>query len=425
MIKRYMTKEMARIFSDEYKYSKWLHVERIVAEVETKMGIIPPGLNRKFGRVKIDPRRVEQIESIIKHDVISFLQAAREKLGPQGKWLHFGLTSYDLVDTSFILILKEGLAILMGEINGLARIIDRLSRRYWKTPQMGRTHGVFAQPITFGYKVRSWYEEIKRSINKLQLATREISFGKLSGAVGAYTMLDPVVERQVMRRLGLKAEPVSTQVLPRDRFAFLMSVLALYACAVERIATEIRNLSRTEIGELAEPFATQQKGSSAMPHKKNPETCERVSGLARVFRGYLIPAFENITLWHERDITNSSVERLILPDMFHLAHYMTIKMKWVLGNLTVNTDRMKENIKSSYGVYASQYLMNRLIEHGLDRETTYRYVQKLSFKAVQKKINLHDLVNKDPKITRYLKPAEIKSIFSLDYFLRNIYKKRP
>ena len=347
MIERYMTKEMARIFSDDYKFTKWLNVEQIVAEVETESGIIPAGLSRKISKIKVDPRRIDEIERSVNHDVIAFLHAAREKLGPHGTWLHFGLTSYDLVDTAFVLIIKEALAIVSTEIKGLLKIIDRLSREYWKTPQMGRTHGVFAQPITFGYKARSWYEEVMRAHIKLELAEKEISYGKLSGAVGAYTMLAPALERKVMRKLKLKPEPVSTQVLPRDRFAFLIAVMTLYVCAIERIATEIRNLTRTEIGELAEPFTARQKGSSAMPHKKNPITCERISGLARIFRGYLIPAYENINLWHERDITNSSVERVIIPDAFHLIHYLTIKMKWVLDNLIVNTQRMKDNILAS------------------------------------------------------------------------------
>lgn len=423
MIERYTTREMSRIFSDEHKFTMWLHVERIVAEVESRAGIIPSGLSRRIGKVKVDPRRVDAIERVVNHDVIAFLHAVREKLGREGKWLHFGLTSYDLVDTAFVLVLKEALTIVSGEINGLLRSIDRLSRRYWKTPQMGRTHGVFAQPITFGYKARSWYEEVMRAYKRMQSAIDEISYGKLSGAVGAYTMLAPVLEKKVMHKLGLKPEPVSTQVLPRDRFAHLMAVMALYACAIERIATEIRNLTRTEIGELAEPFTAGQKGSSAMPHKKNPITCERISGLARILRGYLIPAFENINLWHERDITNSSVERIIIPDAFHLVHYLTVKMRWVLENLTVNTVRMRENINMSCGVYASQYLMNRLIERGLDREVTYRHVQLLSFKAVQNKVSLEELAKKDKKILKYLKPHEIRAIFSINYFLRNIYKK--
>ncbi len=425
MIKRYMTKEMTTLFSDEYRIGKWLEVERVVAEVETELGIIPAGLSRKIGKIRVDPGRVEQIERTIKHDVISFLHAAREKLGASGKWIHFGLTSYDLVDTSFVLILIEALAVIDSEVRGLRKIIDRLSRKYWLTPQMGRTHGVFAQPITFGYKVRSWYQEISRAYERLRTAAREISYGKLSGAVGAYTVLDPAVERRVMKKLGLNAEPVSTQVLPRDRFAHMIAVMALYAGALERIATEIRNLSRTEIAELAEPFAARQKGSSAMPHKKNPEICERIAGLARILRGYLIPAYENINLWHERDITNSSVERVIIPDAFHLTHYLTLKMKWVLAGLNVYPERMKQNIRSSLGVYASQYLMNRLIEKGMDRETTYRHVQQLSFKAVRDQTQLEDLAKNDRKIRRYLKPGEISAIFNVDYFLRNIYRIKP
>lgn len=421
MIERYQTKEMARIFNDEYKLKKWLFVERIVAGIEEKSGVIPRGLSSKLAKIKVKPERVRTIEKVTNHDVIAFLEAAREKLDKRvGKWLHFGLTSYDLVDTAFVLMLLEAIDVLLGDVKKLLTVLKRLSLKYKKTPQMGRTHGVFAQPITFGYKVASWYEEIKRAYQRLILARKEMSFGKLSGAVGTYTMLSPALEKRVMRKLGLKPEPVSTQVLPRDRFALLLAIIALYACALERIATEIRNLSRTEIGEVLEPFTRGQKGSSAMPHKKNPITCERISGLVRILRSYLIPAYENITLWHERDITNSSVERVIFPDAFHLAHYLTLKTRWVLENLNVYPKRMMENIEASYGVYASQNLMNKLVQHGMSRGEAYNTVQRLSFKTVAAKENLKKTVLKDKKVCQYLNEKEIAKIFDLKWFLRNI-----
>jgi len=420
MIKRYQTQAMASIFGEEYKLEKWLYVEQIVAEVQGELGIIPKGLNRKLAKISVTPERVHTIEKVTNHDVIAFLTAAREKLGSQGKWLHFGLTSYDLVDTAFVLIIREAIDIVLKDIKRLRDVLKRMSLKFRKTPQMGRTHGMFAQPITFGHKVSSWYEEVLRSYTYLKMARQHISYGKLSGAVGTYTMLSPTIEKKVMKRLGLRPEPVSTQVLPRDRFAFLISHIVLYVCALERIATEIRNLSRTEIGEVSEPFTKGQKGSSAMPHKKNPITCERICGLARIARGYMLPAFENINLWHERDLTNSSAERIIFSDCFYLTHYITLKMFWVLKNLNVYPDIMLKNIEASLGVFASQNLMNRLVEKGMNRENAYRIVQLLSFKAVNTKTQLKVIVLKDKKLKRYLTKTEIEKIFDLGWYLRNI-----
>jgi len=420
MIKRYQTQAMASIFGEEYKLEKWLYVEQIVAEVQGELGIIPKGLNRKLAKISVTPERVHTIEKVTNHDVIAFLTAAREKLGSQGKWLHFGLTSYDLVDTAFVLIIREAIDIVLKDIKRLRDVLKRMSLKFRKTPQMGRTHGMFAQPITFGHKVSSWYEEVLRSYTYLKMARQHISYGKLSGAVGTYTMLSPTIEKKVMKRLGLRPEPVSTQVLPRDRFAFLISHIVLYVCALERIATEIRNLSRTEIGEVSEPFTKGQKGSSAMPHKKNPITCERICGLARITRGYMLPAFENINLWHERDLTNSSAERIIFSDCFYLTHYITLKMFWVLKNLNVYPDIMLKNIEASLGVFASQNLMNRLVEKGMNRENAYRIVQLLSFKAVNTKTQLKVIVLKDKKLKRYLTKTEIEKIFDLGWYLRNI-----
>ncbi len=420
MIKRYETSEMKQIFSEEHKMEVWLYVEQAVSFVQEKQKIIPPGLSKKLKNIKVNPERVEAIERITNHDVIAFLEAVREKIGNQSRWLHFGMTSYDLVDTAWALILGEALEILDKEVDKLLRILKRLVTKYKRTPQMGRTHGVFAQPITFGYKVNSWYQEILRCQKRLMQARDEISFGKLSGAVGSYTILSPKIEKLVMKQLGLKPEPVSTQVIPRDRHAFLLAQLVFYGCALERIATEIRNLSRSEIGELAEPFARGQKGSSAMPHKQNPITCERVCGLVKVLRGYLVPAFENINLWHERDLTNSSVERVIIPDAFHIVHYATKKMIWVMENLRVFPEKMMENINNSLGLYASQNLMNRLIEKGMSRKSAYDLVQKLSFKANTEKKHLRKITELDTEVRKYLNQCDIEKIFDLNWFLRNI-----
>lgn len=420
MIKRYETDELREIFSEKNKMAVWLSVERVVAEVQESLGIIPKGLSRKLERLKIDPIRVEEIEKVTNHDVIAFLEAVREKIGNKSRWLHFGMTSYDLVDTAWALIIREALNIIIKETDKLLGILKKLSIRYKKTPQMGRTHGMFAQPITFGFKISSWYQEIFRAKARLITAHKEISFGKLSGAVGSYTILHPQIEKKVMRRLKLKPEPVSTQVIPRDRYAVLLTALVIYGCAVERIATEIRNLSRSEIGEVSEPFAKGQKGSSAMPHKQNPITCERICGLVKVLRGYLIPTFENINLWHERDLTNSSAERVIIPDAFHIVHYITKKLCWVLDNLIVYPEKMMENINNSLGIYASQNLMNKLIEKGLTRKEAYDLVQKLSFQAIEEKNNLKLIALKNKKVRELLSKSELEEIFDLQWFLRHI-----
>ncbi|MEO0129089.1 MAG: adenylosuccinate lyase [candidate division WOR-3 bacterium] len=421
MIKRYETEEIRKIFSEEHKMEVWVLVEKAVAQVQEELGIIPRGLSKKLETIKIDPERVGEIEKITNHDVIAFLEAVREKIGKEeGRWLHFGMTSYDLVDTAWGLILKDGLDIVLQDIDKLLKILKRLEVKYHKTPQIGRTHGIYAQPITFGYKINSWYQEVLRAKERLYQAKKEIAFGKLSGAVGSYTILPPDIEKRVMKKLNLKPELVSTQVIPRDRHAYLLSALVLYGCAIERIATEIRNLSRSEIGEVAEPFTKGQKGSSAMPHKQNPITCERVCGLVKVLRGYLIPAFENINLWHERDLTNSSVERIIIPDAFHIVHYITKKIIWVLENLRVYPERMMENINNSLGLYASQNLMNRLIEKGMNRKTAYDIVQNLSFKAMEEKRQLKKIVEEDCETRKFLNAKDIEKIFDLKWFLRNI-----
>ncbi|MGQ9464144.1 MAG: adenylosuccinate lyase [bacterium] len=420
MIKRYETEEIKKIFSEEHKMEVWLAVEKAVAIIQEKQKIIPPGLSKKLEKIRVDPARVEAIERITNHDVIAFLEAVREKIGSQSRWLHFGMTSYDLVDTAWALILRQAIDVVAKEIVKLLRILRKLATKYRTTPQMGRTHGMFAQPITFGYKINSWYQEILRCKIRLQQAQKEISFGKLSGAVGSYTIISQHIEKKVMKNLGLRPEPVSTQVIPRDRHAYLLTQLVLYGCALERIATEIRNLSRSEIGEIAEPFTRGQKGSSAMPHKQNPITCERITGLVRVLRGYLVPSLENINLWHERDLTNSSVERIIIPDAFHIILYSTKKMIWVLENLRVFPEKMMENIQNSLGLYASQNLMNKLIEKGMGRKSAYDIVQKLSFEAIAKRKNLKEVAEQDNRVRKYLNSNEIERIFDLKWFLRNI-----
>jgi adenylosuccinate lyase len=420
VIARYKTREMAKVFSEDHKFKTWLKVEATVARVQEKTGLIPRGLGRRLASVTVSEKRISEIERVTNHDVIAFLEALREKLGKEARWLHFGMTSYDLVDTALALLVLEATDVILGEVDQLLDVLGALEKKYRRTPQMGRTHGMLAQPITFGRKVASWRQEMLRARSRIARARGDIAYGKLSGAVGSYTILPPRVEKLVMAELALKAEPVSTQVIPRDRLAYYISVLALYACGIERIMTEIRNLSRSEISEVSEPFASGQKGSSSMPHKQNPITCERVCGLVKVIRGYLVPVYENINMWHERDLTNSSAERIVIGDTLCLVHYITIKARWVLKNLNVFPGTMAANIAKSHSVYASQRLMNRLIEKGMSRRDSYDLVQALSFKAIAARRDLAEVAAADRRVRALLKPAALKSVFDLKWFLRNI-----
>ncbi len=420
MIARYMTKEMTKVFSEEHKFKTWLKVESTVALVQERIGLIPRGLSRRLAAVTVTEKRINEIERVTNHDVMAFLEAVREKLGKEARWLHFGMTSYDLVDTALSIMILEATDVIAGEVDQLLDVLGALEKKYRRTPQMGRTHGMLAQPITFGHKVASWRQEILRARSRIARARTDIAYGKLSGAVGSYTILSPRVEKLVMAELGLKAEPVSTQVIPRDRLAYFISVLALYACGIERIMTEIRNLSRSEIGEVSEPFTKGQKGSSAMPHKQNPITCERICGLVKVVRGYLVPVYENINMWHERDLTNSAAERIVIGDTICLVHYITIKARWVLKNLNVFPNTMAANIAKSHSVYASQQLMNCLIEKGMSRKRSYDLVQALSFKAIETQRDLAEVAAADRRVRVLLKPNVLKRVFDLKWFLRNI-----
>lgn len=424
MIARYETDELRQLFSDEHRFDVWIAVERTVAEVQQTMGIIPrTNLARSLRKVHVTPTRVCELEKKTRHDVIAFLEAVREQLGTEGRWLHFGMTSYDLVDTAGALLLVQACDVVIREVAHLRAILRRLVRRYHDTPQIGRTHGMYAQPITFGRKVASWREEIERSDRRLADARATVGYGKLSGAVGSYATLPPIVERRVMKRLGLRPEPVSTQVVPRDRHASLVCALAIHGCALERIATEIRHLSRSEVGEVAEPFARDQKGSSAMPHKQNPILCERICGMNRVLRGMVIPALENIVLWHERDITNSSAERMIIVDAFHIAHYATRLLVGVLSGLRVSEERMRENLDRSLGLYASQRLMTELIGRGMAHAPAYDLVQRLCFAAIRGQRPLEQVCREEPRVTKHLSPETLRAVFRIDWFLRNLTRR--
>lgn len=420
MISRYQTPQMAALWSEEAKFQSWLLVEKTVALVQGELGIIPKSAARAIQRASFDLAEIEQFERETNHDVIAFTRSVAKSVGPAGKYVHFGLTSYDVVDTALSMRCISALDILIAALGDLRVEAARLAITYRNTPMIGRTHGVHAEPITFGLKALSWYAEIGRNIDRLRAVRRDLEYGKLSGAVGSYTQGSPRVEAIALRRLGLKPEPVSTQVIPRDRHAALLSALALVASGLDRIATEIRNLQRTEIGELGEPFGKGQRGSSAMPHKQNPIICERITSLARVLRAWAAVGLENVVLWHERDLSNSANERLTIPGATTLLHYMLVKFTPVLSGLVVHTDRMAANLQLSGGVFFSQALLLALVKTGLDRDEAYRLVQSLAFRARAENRPLAELAAAEAAITARLDRRQLARVFDLNRLLRHV-----
>jgi adenylosuccinate lyase len=411
---------MFHLWNEQTKFEYWLLVEQAVAEAQGKLGIIPKTLSLKLKKAKIDVRLIAEIEDRVQHDVIAFLKSIEKPLGKDAKYLHFGLTSYDIVDTALALRSIIGSDYVISALKDLALTIQKLAQKHKYTLMMGRTHGVSAQPITFGVKCLSWYQEIIRNIVRLQNCQKNLGYGKISGAVGVYTEINPKVEEIALKKLGLKPEPVSTQVIPRDRYAELLTTLAILASSLERIATEIRNLQRSEISEVSEPFKQEQQGSSAMPHKKNPIVCERICSLARVVRSFAQVSMENISLWHERDLTNSANERIIIPGAFNLVHYMLLKMINVIGGLKVYSDKMEENIDESKEQFFSQSLMMAMVKKGLDRDKAYKITQKLAFEAKEKEENFSKIVLQNTKIREIFSEKEIKSLFSWKRLWENI-----
>ncbi len=417
---RYTTKEMGKIWKEENRFRYFLKVEKAIAETQAELGIIPKEAYQYIKKAKYKLKEIAELEKMTGHDVIAFVQSLERSIPKYSEYIHFGLTSYDIVDTALALRCQEACGIIISALNGLRDTIKELALRYKKTPMMGRTHGMHAEPITFGLKCLSWYTEMERNIKRMAEVKEENSFGKISGVVGSFSQLPPMVEEEALKKLGLKPEPVSTQVLPRDRLAHLVSVSAIIAGSLERIATEIRNLQRTEIGEVAEPFFAGQKGSSAMPHKKNPILCERVCALSRIIRCQIIPALENISLWHERDLTNSAAERIILPLTFNLLHYSINLLNRVLKNLAVFPEKMLENIKLAKGQFYSQSLLLTLVKKGLKRSLAYEMVQRLAFRAQEEGKDFPKVIGRDKEISHYLKKEELKEIFSLEKLLQNI-----
>ncbi len=413
---------MARVWSEEAKLGHWLAVELAALEGWAELERIPAEAVADIRRRAAVPsaERVAEIEGKTNHDVAAFVDAVSEQLGPAGRWFHFGLTSSDVVDTAFALQVREAGALLL---NGLARAFDAVAARaeeHAETLMMGRTHGVHAEPTTFGLKLAGWSFELERDRARLERALEGLRVGKLSGAVGTYAAIEPEVERLACERLGLEADPASTQVVARDRHADLLSTLALLAASLERFALEIRHLARTEVREVEEPFSRGQKGSSAMPHKRNPITAERICGLARVVRGAALTGLENVALWHERDISHSAAERVIFPDAFLALDYMLDRFAWLVDGLVVHPERMRSNLDSSHGLYFSQRLLLALVEAGPARDDAYRIVQRHAMRAWEEGCDFRGLVTADAEIRAHLDEAALDRVFDLATYTRHV-----
>jgi adenylosuccinate lyase len=421
MIARYTHPDMGRIWSDQRRYETWLLVETAAAEAMAAAGIVPPEAARDIReRGAFDIARIEEIEQVTQHDVIAFTTAVAEQVGPSARWLHFGLTSSDVIDTAQALQMREACDVLLKDLDGLADAIRERAVEHRRTPMIGRTHGVHAEPMTFGVKLALWYAEIGRDIERVRRARAVVSVGKLSGAVGTFAHLPPEIEADVCRRLGLEAAPVASQVIQRDRHAELLTTIAITGAALEKFALEIRGLQKTEIGEVEEPFGTGQKGSSAMPHKRNPIGAEQIVGLARLLRGNAHAALENIALWHERDISHSSVERVILPDSFIALDHMLRRMTRIVRGMVVNVERMRENLNRSRGVVFSGTVLLELAKRGISREQAYEWVQRHAMRSFAEQIDFKQLLLADPAVTRVLPPPEIERAFDLDQQLKHV-----
>jgi adenylosuccinate lyase len=421
MIQRYTHPEMGRIWSDQRRYETWLLVETAAADAMAAAGIVPPEAARDIReKGAFDIARIEEIEQTTQHDVIAFTTAVAEKVGPSARWLHFGMTSSDVIDTAQALQMREACDVILKNLDSLSEAVHERAVEHRRTPMIGRTHGVHAEPMTFGLKLALWYAEIARDIERIRRAQSTISVGKLSGAVGTFAHLPPQIEADVCRRLGLEPAPVASQVIQRDRHAELLTALAITAASLEKFALEIRGLQKTEIGEVEEPFAKGQKGSSAMPHKRNPIGCEQIVGLARLIRANAHAALENIALWHERDISHSSVERVILPDSFIVVDHMLRRFTRIVRGMVVYPDRMRANLERSHGVVFSGSVLLELARRGVSREQAYEWVQRNAMRAFAEGRDFKTLLAADPDIVRVLSSAEIDRAFDLDEQFRYV-----
>lgn len=421
MLERYSRPEMRAIWTEENKFKAWLEVELCACEAWSELGIIPKeDVEALRASAGFDIDRIYEIEQDTRHDVIAFTRAVSETVGPERKWVHYGLTSTDVVDTAMGYLLRQANEILLKDIERFIGILREKAIQYKDTPMMGRTHGVHAEPTTFGLKMALWHEEMKRNLERFQHAAYNVEFGKMSGAVGTYANIDPFVEQFVCEKLGITAAPISTQTLQRDRHAEYVGVIALIATSLDKFATEIRALQKSEFREVEEPFAKGQKGSSAMPHKRNPIGCENMSGLSRVIRGHMLTAFENVPLWHERDISHSSAERVILPDSTMLLNYMLNRLGNIIQNLTVFPENMKRNMGATYGVPFSGRVMTKLIDKGFSREQAYDTVQPRAMQAWEEQRQFRSIVEDTAEITSVLSAEEIEDCFNPTWHLKHV-----
>ena len=421
MISRYTRPEMAGTWSDENRFRNWLAVEVAATQTLAEAGLVPKDAAKAIQqKADFNLQRIQEIEAEVRHDVIAFTTSVSEIVGPHARWFHYGLTSNDVVDTAQALLIKQASAIIAKDLQELSAALERRAWEFKDTPMIGRTHGVHAEPITFGFKLANWYSETQRNIERFARAAEDMRVGKFSGAVGTFAHLTPELEEKICKRLGLKAADISSQVIQRDRHANYLATLAVIASTLDKIATEIRHLQRTEVREAEEFFSEKQKGSSAMPHKRNPVTCEQISGLARVVRSNAQAGFENVALWHERDISHSSVERVIIPDSTTLIDYMLQKTTKLLDTMFVYPERMKINLESTKGLVFSGQLLLDLVERGVSREDAYRMVQNHAMHAWREGLDFRQLVLKDKEITRRVPPRQLEHAFDLNRQLRNI-----
>ena len=421
MIKRYTREEMGRIWELENKYRKWLEVEIAVCESMAELGIIPGDAAREIKeKANFNVQRIDEIEKETKHDVIAFLTNVAEYVGDAARFIHLGLTSSDILDTAFGLQLKEASVIIRKDLEQLLETLKRLAFKHKDTVMIGRSHGIHAEPITFGLKLALWYAEMTRNLVRFERATENVCYGKISGAVGTYANVDPRVEKLTCKRLGLKPAPISNQIIQRDRYAEYFTTIAIIGGSIEKIATEIRHLQRTEVREVEEYFSKGQKGSSAMPHKRNPIASENMCGLTRVLRGNAFASLENMPLWHERDISHSSVERIIAPDSTILLDYLLCRLNGVLDNLVVYPENMMKNLKLTGRLFFSQQVMLHLTQKGVSREDAYRLVQRNAMKAWEEGRDLQDILGEDSEVMSLLSNEELENIFDLGYHLKHV-----
>lgn len=421
MIERYSRAEMSRIWEPENRYKKWLDIEIYACEAHAEMGAIPPdAVERIKSRASFDIDRIDEIEKVVKHDVIAFLTSVADYIGDDSRFVHLGLTSSDVLDTSFAMLLSEASDLIIEDIKRLMEVIRKRAFEHKDTPMIGRSHGIHAEPVTFGIKMALWYDEMRRNLRRMESARETISYGKISGAVGTFANIDPKVEEYVCKKAGLKPAPCSTQIIQRDRHAEFFATLAIIASSIEKFAVEIRHLQRTEVLEAEEFFSKGQKGSSAMPHKRNPVLSENLSGLARLLRGYAVSAFENVPLWHERDISHSSVERVIGPDATILMDFMLTRCAGLIENLVVYPDNMLKNLNQMKGLVFSQRILLELANSGASREKAYALVQRNAMKVWEEGKDFQTELLNDPDVREYLSDTTIREAFDLGYHLKHV-----